>query len=105
MIECAVNFETGSSIGMEFIGKRIKVNQDPNEISSEWVSKDLSAILYDYEKEVIENTVKKYIFLESKEDIVQRACKDLNISRATLYRKLKAMGICLNNEKSLNDEI
>lgn len=104
IIECAVNFETDSTIGMEFIGRRIKANNDKNGLTSKYISKDLSAALQNFEKEVIENTVKQYTFLESREDIVQRVCKDLNISRATFYRKVKAMDICLNDEKSLKDE-
>ena len=104
IIECAVNFETDSTIGMEFIGRRIKINNDKNGLTSKYISKDLSAVLKDFEKEVIENTVKQYTFLESREDIVQRVCKDLNISSATLYRKVKAMDICLNDEKSLKNE-
>lgn len=105
IIECAVNFETDNVIGMEFIGKRIKANQGKNGLASRYFSKDLSTVLQEFEKEVIVNTVKKYTFLESKEDITQRVCKDLNISRATLYRKVKSMEICLDNEKNLKNEM
>ena len=105
VIECAVNFETSSTIGMKFIEKRLKLNPDKGGLASKYTSQSLDAAIKDFEKEIIENTIKKYSFLDTKEDITQKVCRDLNISRATLYRKLKGLDSYLNNEKNLNTEI
>lgn len=97
VIECAANFETSSIIGLEFIEKRLKLNQSEEALTEMDVSKNLNTALREFEKEIIENTINKYCYLNTKEEIIKRVCKDLNISRATLYRKLKGIDTYLNS--------
>jgi transcriptional regulator with PAS, ATPase and Fis domain len=105
VIEYAVNFETGNTISLNFIEKRLKLNLEKNSTAVSPYTKTLDAALRDYEKEILENSIKRYSLLNTKEDIASGVCKDLNISRATLYRRLKDLGINLNREKNLKVEI
>jgi len=104
VIEYAVNFETGKTISTGFIEKRLRLNQDRSSMSADPGIQNLNTALRDYEKEILESNIKKYTFLNSKEDIIKQVCKDLDISRATLYRKLKNLDINLNCKINLKDE-
>ncbi len=105
VIEYAVNFETGKTLSMEFIEKRLRLNQDRSGMAAGLTTKTLDTALQAYEKEILESSIKKYAFLNAKEDIAMQVCKDLSISRATLYRKLKNLDINLNYETYLKTEI
>ncbi|HYE11413.1 MAG TPA: sigma 54-interacting transcriptional regulator [Patescibacteria group bacterium] len=104
VIEYAVSFETGETIGLEFIEKRLKLNHDRSSLNISHDIKNLEAALRDYEKEALESSIKKYSFLSTKEAIAKEVCRDLSISRATLYRKIKDFNINLNCEKNLRAE-
>jgi transcriptional regulator with PAS, ATPase and Fis domain len=105
VIEYAVNFETGKTLSFEFIEKRLRLSQDRSSMIAGSSTKNLDAALRDYEKEILESSIKRYAFLNTKEDIARQVCRDLNISRATLYRKLKCLDINLNCETNLRTEI
>lgn len=104
IIEHAVSFETGNTISLEFIEKRLKINNKTS-FAACFNTKSLDTAIKSFEKDIIENSISKYRFLGNKEHIVNQVCNDLNISRATLYRKLKELQINLNNEKNLNNEM
>lgn len=104
VLEYAVNFETGSTIGMEYIEKRLRLNHDKNGTVISHTSKNLNAQMKEHERKVLQNSIDKYIFLDSKEDIIKHICRDLNISRATLYRKIKDRNLSLNDKNNLNIE-
>ncbi|HQK54661.1 MAG TPA: sigma 54-interacting transcriptional regulator, partial [Sedimentibacter sp.] len=105
IIECAVNFETSNTISMRFIEKRLKPVQGKFGEISKYMTDSLDGTIRNFEKEIIENTINKYSYMDSKEHIIQKVCTDLNISRATLYRKINSLNINLNCEKILKSEI
>lgn len=105
VIEYAVNFETGKTLSLEFIEKRLRLNQDRSGILAGSGSRNLDEALKAYEKEILESSISRYAFLNVKEDIVKQVCRELNISRATLYRKLKDFKINLNSDINLKSEI
>ena len=104
VIEYAVSFETGKAIGVEFIEKRLRLNQDKGGLPIGHDVISLESALKDYEKVLLESSINKYSYLGCKEAIAAEVCRDLNISRATLYRKIKDLGICLKVEKNLKCE-
>lgn len=104
VIEYAVNFETGRVLSLEFIERRLRLNQDRYGITNPSV-RNLNESLRAYEKEILENSINRYAFLNTKEDIAKQICRDLGISRATLYRKLRDLKINLNSETILKTEI
>ncbi len=104
VLEYAVNLETGKTINMKFIEKRLKINHDKNDLTVNHIG-SLDTAVRGYEKEILRNSIVKYACLNTKEDIVRHVCRDLDISRATLYRKIKELEINLSNENNLKFEI
>lgn len=104
VIEYAVSFETGGTIGLEFIEKRLRLNHDKASPAVSPDSRSLEASLKAYEKELLESSIRKYGYLNSKEAIAKEVCRELDISRATLYRRIKDLDISLNIEKNLRNE-
>ncbi|WIV11617.1 sigma 54-interacting transcriptional regulator [Proteiniborus sp. MB09-C3] len=104
LIEYAVNFETGKMIRSELIEKRLLSNQDKSNLSDRFDGKSLGASIKELEKELISNCINKYSFFNSRDYMVQQVCNELEIGRATFYRKIKELDICLNNETCLNNE-
>ncbi|AET67590.1 transcriptional regulator containing PAS, AAA-type ATPase, and DNA-binding domains [Desulfosporosinus orientis DSM 765] len=96
IIEYAVNFETGKVIGTELIKKRLKFSSDKNSCTGRFVKKSLEAAMKETEREIIKNSIYENRSAGSKEGVVQKVCNDLEISRATLYRKMKELKIELN---------
>jgi transcriptional regulator with PAS, ATPase and Fis domain len=96
IIEYAVNFETGKVIGMELIKKRLKFSNDKNSCVNRFSKKSLDASIKEMEIEIIKNSINKNKSMESKESIIQKVCNDLEISRATFYRKTKELKIDIN---------
>jgi len=99
-----MNFETDEEIKEDLINKRIsgynKQSEDSQSVmgeiitsTGETLSKEMDLI----EKEIIERRINMYLNMKHK-DIVKNVCKDLNISRTTLYRRLNKYQICINNE-------
>ncbi len=81
LIEYAINFEKGGKIGVDMINKRLGGNKEVVQ-----QAKSLKELVADYEKEVIGNMIRQFgDDTEAKKDIA----KKLNISPATLYRKLE----------------
>ena len=105
IIEYAVNFETGKTIGMELIEKRLKFSNGKNNCVNHLSDKSLDSSVKALELEIIRNTIYKNRALSSKENIIQKVCSDLEISRATLYRKMREYKLDFNNETSINNEI
>jgi transcriptional regulator with PAS, ATPase and Fis domain len=104
VLEYAVNLETGKTIGVEFIEKRLKLNNDKSGLMINHSSKGLDTQKREFEKKILENIIEKYAYMNTKEDISKHICKDLNISRATLYRKISDLNACLNSKNSLKTE-
>lgn len=104
VLEYAVNLETGKTIGMEFIEKRLRLNQDKNGLILNNSTGSLDTEMREYEKKILEKSMEKYSYLNTKEDIAKHMCRDLNISRATLYRKIKGLDINLKTENNLKTE-
>ncbi len=104
VMEYAVSFETGRTIGMGFIERRLRLSNDKIAVKGSFSANSLDSMIRDYEKEILENHIKKYACLNTKEDMAKHICRELGISRATLYRKLKELNINLNPEKNLKCE-
>ncbi|MDD4503668.1 MAG: sigma 54-interacting transcriptional regulator [Clostridiaceae bacterium] len=105
VLEYAVNLETGKTIGLEFIEKRLKLNHDKNGLILNHNTRSLDTEIREYEKKILKNSIGKYAYLNTKEAIAKYVCSDLNISRATLYRKIKDLDVSLNSENNLKTEI
>lgn len=104
VLEYAVSFESGKVIGKESIEKRLKLHNGKNGLTPYQSIKSFSTAMKDYEKQVLESSINRYVFMNSKEDITKYVCRDLDISRATLYRKIKSFKLNLNHENNLNIE-
>jgi transcriptional regulator with PAS, ATPase and Fis domain len=104
VLEYAVNLETGKTIGMKFIEKRLKLNNDKSELMINHSPRSLDTEIRECEKKILENIIKRYAYMNTKEDIAKHICKDLNISRATLYRKISSLNVCLNSKNNLKTE-
>lgn len=104
LIEYAVNFETGEIINSELVEKRLLSNHDKCGFVNCFNGKSLGDSLKELEKEIICSCINRYAFSNSKDYMTQQVCKELNISRATFYRKIKELDIDLNNENYLNVE-
>ena len=102
LIEYACNFETGSLISGRVIEKRLEPKDESFTKRFDW--EPLSISLGIVEKEIIIRCINKYSYSNSKEDMIYCVCKELDISRATFYRKIKEYNICLNRENYLNHE-
>lgn len=104
VIEYAVNFETDTLISRELIERRlnIKAMKIPTELpsSSGRESSTLDESLKQVEKAILEDKIRSYVGKNSKGDVVSKVCRDLKISRATFYRKIKDFNISFANEKS-----
>ncbi|HYE81604.1 MAG TPA: sigma 54-interacting transcriptional regulator [Clostridia bacterium] len=105
VLEYAVNFETGDTVSMEFIEKRLNINKGKNNSKERPDIKNLNAAVRAYEKEILENSIKQHSSLDTKEAVAKQVCRDLDISRATLYRKLRELDINLKCENNLKTEI
>ncbi len=105
VIEFAVTFATDTKINSQLIKKRLNISQaiTPPQIGEEHLpqifSKEpLSLSVQRYEKEIITRHL-QHCWDKKYSNVVKRICEELNISRATFYRKVKELGISLNNEK------
>lgn len=102
VIEYACNFETGSLISSQVIERRLQP-KDVN-LAKRFDGESLSKSLGIVEREIVANCINKHAYSNGKDDLIHCVCKELDISRATLYRKIKEYDICLNIENGLNDE-
>lgn len=104
LIEYAVNFETGNMICSELIEKRLLTNNDECKLADCFEGKSLGDSLKELESQLIRRVIKKHAITDGKDYMVQKACKELGISRATFYRKIRELNLNLNNENYLNNE-
>ncbi|MDU5081424.1 sigma 54-interacting transcriptional regulator [uncultured Tissierella sp.] len=102
LIEYACNFETGSLISSQVIEKRLEPKNEG--FTKRFDGESLSISLGIVEKEIIIRCINKYSCSNTKDQMISCVCKELDISRATLYRKIKEYNICLNHENYLNNE-
>jgi transcriptional regulator with PAS, ATPase and Fis domain len=102
LIEYACNFETGSLISSQVIEKRLEPKNEG--FTKRFDGESLSSSLGIVEKEIIIRCINKYSYSNTKDQMISCVCKELDISRATLYRKIKEYNICLNHENYLNHE-
>jgi transcriptional regulator with PAS, ATPase and Fis domain len=103
LIEYACNFETESLISSQVIEKRLEPKNEG--FTKRFDGESLSSSLGIVEKEIIIRCINKYSYSNTKDQMISCVCKELDISRATLYRKIKEYNICLNHENYLNNEI
>ncbi|VFQ43139.1 sigma 54-interacting transcriptional regulator [Desulfoluna butyratoxydans] len=106
ILEYAVNFETGDEIHEDLIKRRLAGGNNrlkgaapaaglPLAHPGATLSSDMDRV----EKELIQKTIDAHSDLKHKE-IVKNACKDLNISRTTLYRRLRKHAITIPRFKN-----
>lgn len=105
VIEYAVNFEQRDIIHSELIERRLLSNNDKCSLTKHLSGKSLGNCLKELEREIISSSISRYSFSNSKDYITQQVCRELDISRATLYRKIKELDINLNDENFLINEI
>lgn len=98
LIEYAVNFETGNMISSKLVEKRLLINQENCKLADRFNGRSLGASIKELERELIANCIDKYSYSNSREYMVQQICKELDIGRATFYRKIKELGIRLDDE-------
>jgi sigma-54 dependent transcriptional regulator, acetoin dehydrogenase operon transcriptional activator AcoR len=99
VIEYAVNYETGLELSKEVIARRIGMDSESGHKPAVGSNKSFAALIKDYEKVILLNkidSIRKSKVKSTK--AISQLCWDLEISRATLYRKLKEFNICLNDE-------
>lgn len=102
LIEYACNVETGNLISSELIERRLQ--PDDESLVKRFDGESLSISLGIMEKEIITSCVNKHSYSNNKENMIRGVCDELDISRATFYRKIKEYNICLNTENGLNIE-
>jgi transcriptional regulator with PAS, ATPase and Fis domain len=85
LIEYAINFKKGDRIGLDIISSRIGDSKEPA-ISE----KPLKDLVSDYEKDVIKGMIRYY---GEDTDAKKTIAKKLQISPATLYRKLEEQSV------------
>lgn len=102
LIEYACNIETGSLISSQVISRRFQIKE--GNLVKRFEGESLSNSLAILEKEIILNCINKHSGLNGKDNAVSCVCKELDISRATLYRKIKEYNISLKVENSLEIE-
>lgn len=102
VIEYACNFETDDMISSQVIERRLQPKAE--DFTKRFEGKSLSKSLAITEKEIIENCLYKYSFSDKRDEIIKLTCMELDISRASLYRKIKDYNISLNFENNLNSE-
>lgn len=102
LIEYAFNFESGNLIRSQTIERRLQSN-DQN-LARRFDGESLALSLSTVEREIISRCVNKYSYSNKKEAMIQRVCNELDISRATFYRKISQYNICLDNENCLKGE-
>lgn len=99
LIEYAVNLESGTSIGKELVLKRIDQAGDrllpPEKKGETFGGCSLSSHVRAAERALLIYLIDHYMDERNK---VKLICGELEISRATLYRKLKEHNLCLENE-------
>lgn len=99
LIEYAVTLSTDKIIGRDLIEKRLLTfNNEKLNLSECFDGKTLKDSLKEFERELICSCIKKYIYLDRKDYMIQQICKELDIGRATLYRKIKELDISLTCE-------
>lgn len=102
IIEYACNIETGDTIRKKTIEKRIRIKEKNTGCGYDGGS--LASSLARIESNIIRDCIRKYSNQDSKEDKVFKICRELDISRATLYRKIKEYDISLDIETRPNIE-
>lgn len=102
VIEYACNFETGNMISSQVIERRLQPKKEC--FAKRFEGKSLSNSLSMMEKEIIVNCINKFSISNGKDEMIKLTCMELDISRATLYRKIKEYNISLNVENYLNVE-
>lgn len=101
ILEYAVNFETGNEIHEDLIKRRLSGGRKeprahsgsvgiPINHTGATLSTDMNLV----EKDLIRKKIDAYSDLKHKE-IVKNVCRDLNISRTTLYRRLRKHAITI----------
>lgn len=103
IIEYACNFETGDSISKNIIEKRMQHKSE--NITKRFEVESLAGFLSAVEKDVLVNSINKHCHIKNKQEMIRNICNNLDISRATLYRKLKDYDLCLEGETNLKSEI
>lgn len=99
VIEYAINFETGKVLSREIIEKRLDLNLYSNTFDNlvdGCRGQSLGKYVRQFEKALFEKKIEEY----GHNDAVYNICKDLKISRATFYRKIKDLGIVPKSRKS-----
>ncbi|MCR4441433.1 MAG: sigma 54-interacting transcriptional regulator [Peptococcaceae bacterium] len=98
VLEYAVNFETGTIISRECVENRIYCSLERDEVSPPSARErgiTLEAYLEKAEKKFWQNIMAHY---RHDRRGIERICRDLKISRATFYRKIKRLKISLKDE-------
>jgi transcriptional regulator with PAS, ATPase and Fis domain len=100
VIEYAMSFETEPLICKECIEKRLNINDISLKVHIDKVNDGFSSLTLDSylkmaEKKVILDRIKDY---RTDSDFVYKICDNLNISKATFYRKLKEHSISIKDE-------
>jgi len=99
VIEYAVNFEQSALISSACIEKRLKLSSsfkssehtaDANELEQ-----TLEACVRKAEKQLLAGKIKEH---SADIEIIENMCRELAISRATLYRKLKETNLSIKSE-------
>lgn len=98
LIEYSVSLQSGSCIDKDLVLKRITQTQDsflPSKKEGEDSLSSLSTYMLNAERSLLINLIKRYKYDKNRVPLI---CRELKISRATLYRKLKEQNLCLENE-------
>ncbi len=97
VIEYAINFETEPVISRECIEKRLNINDISSKVYVDKINDGFSSVTLDSylkmtEKKVISDKINDY---QTDSDLVYKICDELNISKATFYRKVKEHSISI----------
>lgn len=102
LIEYAVNFENGPLIRREIVEKRLNISE--KNTFHHFEGRSLSDSVQQVEEEIIRQCIAKYSYCNSSADTIQKVCQELEISRATLYRKMKDYHIVVTDSPCLKNE-
>lgn len=102
LIEYAVNFENGPLIRREIVEKRLNISE--KNTFHHFEGRSLSDSVQQVEEEIIRQCIAKYSYCNSSADTIQKVCQELEVSRATLYRKMKDYHIVVTDTLCLKNE-
>lgn len=105
VIEFAVTFAANTIINSELIEKRLNISDKKAKAKIQIANPDteskkesLSISVKRCEREIITGHLQQ-CWEKNCSNVAKNICEELNISKATFYRKVKELGISLNNEK------